>query len=99
LHLNLALEYIIKKVQESQEELELHGTHQLLVCANDVNVLSETEIPQRKTVALLEAIREVGLQVNIENATYTFMSCDQNVGQNQNCKYGVVKIFGNNSNK
>jgi hypothetical protein len=39
---NFALEYAIRKVQENQVSLELHGTHQLLVYVHDINLLGDS---------------------------------------------------------
>jgi hypothetical protein len=38
---NFALEYAIRKVHENQVGLKLNGTHQLVVYADDVNVLDD----------------------------------------------------------
>jgi hypothetical protein len=52
-------------VQEKQEGLKLNGTHQLLAYADDINILGENiDAIQENTVALLDAGKEIGLEVN-----------------------------------
>jgi hypothetical protein len=66
--------------------MELNGTHQLLVYADD-NLLGNsiyTIKENRKT--LLEANRNVGLEINAEKTEYWIMSHHSNSGQNQSIR-------------
>jgi hypothetical protein len=65
--LNFALEYANRKVQKNQVGLELNGTHQLLAYAHDVSLLGDNiDTINKITEILIDASKEVGLEVNIE---------------------------------
>jgi hypothetical protein len=64
---NFTLEYAIRKVQENQVGLKLNGTHQLLTYPDDVNLLEHNvDTIKKNTETLLDASKEVGLEINIE---------------------------------
>jgi hypothetical protein len=86
---NFALEYAIRKVQENQVGLKLNGTHQLLAYADDVNLLGDNiDTINKNAETLIDASKEVGLEVNIEITKYVLVSRDQNAGQNGEIKIG-----------
>jgi hypothetical protein len=56
LSFKFALEYAITKVQKNQVGRKLNGTHQLLVYADDVNLLGDNDdIIKKNTQALIDA--------------------------------------------
>jgi hypothetical protein len=73
----------------AQEGLILNGTHQLLAYAEDVNIVGENiDTIQRNTKALLDACKEVGLEVNPEKSKYMLLSRCQTAGQRQSINIG-----------
>jgi len=71
---NIALEYIIRKVQVNQGGLKLHGTHQLLVHADNVNILGGSiHTIKENAEALVVASKEIGLEANADKTKYMVM--------------------------
>jgi sorting nexin-29 len=81
---NFALEYAIRRVQAHQEGLELNGTHQLLVYADDVNILGGRTRSIKNAEDSMITIEETGLEVNARKTKYMVMSRNQNARQNHN---------------
>jgi hypothetical protein len=72
---NCALEYAISSVQEKQYGLKLNLTRQVLAYADDINILGENiDTIQKNIEALLNASKEVSLEVNSKKTKYMLMS-------------------------
>jgi hypothetical protein len=85
--LDFALGYSIRNVQENQVGLKLNGTHQLLVYADDVNLLGDNIDAIKKNMeTLINASKEVGLEVNTKKTKYMLLSRHRHAGQSYDIK-------------
>jgi hypothetical protein len=66
----------------------LNETHQLLAYADDVNVLGDDIDAIKKTGTLIDASKEVGLEIKFEKTKYMLLYHHQNAGQNRDLKIG-----------
>ena len=88
-----ALEYAIRRIQENRIGLELNGKHQLLVYADDVNMLGENlQTVRENTEIFIKASKDIGLEVNSKKTKYMITSRHQNVIQNQNIVIGNLSF-------
>jgi hypothetical protein len=66
--------------------LTLNGTHQLLVYANDVNMLGGSVPTIQKNAALVVASKEIRLEVNADKTKYMAVTRDQKAGRSHSIK-------------
>ena len=82
-----ALEYALGRVQINQDGKKLNGTHQLLVYADDVNILGGSVYEytiKENAEAMVVASKDIGLEVKSDKIVYVVMSRDQNAGRSHN---------------
>jgi hypothetical protein len=79
---NIVLEYASRRLQDNKEGVNLKGTHQPLSYADDVNVVGENiDSIQKNKEALLNAGKEVRLEVNPEKNKYMLRPPYKKAGQ------------------
>jgi hypothetical protein len=84
---NFVLEYAIRRVQVNQDGLTLNGAHQLLVYADDVNILGgSVHTVKENAESLVVATKEIGLEVNADKTKYMIMSRDRNAERGDSVK-------------
>jgi hypothetical protein len=73
---NFTLEYAIWRVQVNPDGLKLNGIRQLPVYVDDVNIFGgSVHSIKKNTEALVDASKEIGLEVNADKPKYSTWSC------------------------
>ena len=77
---NFALECTIRRVQVNQDDFKYNVMQQLLVDADDVNILGGSiHTIKKSTEPRVVASKETGLELNADTTKYLVTSRDQNV--------------------
>jgi hypothetical protein len=73
--------------------LKLNGTHQLLVYADDMNLLGyNTDTIKKNKETVIDASKEVGLEINAKEVNYILLSRLQNTRQNHSIKLANISF-------
>ena len=92
---NFVLEYVIIGVQVNEDGFKLNGTHQLLVYADEDNILGgSVHSVMENAETLVVATKEAGLEVNADKSKYMVKSRDQNAGRSHNTRLIIVPLKG-----
>jgi hypothetical protein len=79
--------YTYLQQRSKKTRWDLNGTHQLLVNADDVNLLEDNiDTVKKHTETLIDASKEVGLEETATKTKYMLLSRHQNAGQNHDMK-------------
>jgi hypothetical protein len=85
---NFAVKYAIRKIQGNQVGLKLNGTLAHMVY-DYVNLLRESiDTINKDREILIDASKEVGLEINLEKTKYMLLSRNQNAGKNRDIQIG-----------
>jgi hypothetical protein len=78
---NFALECAIRKIKGNYVGIILNPTHQFLACADHVNLLGgKIGTKSKSTETLIDASKEVGLEMEAEKTKYKLLFRHQNAG-------------------
>jgi hypothetical protein len=81
--------------QGNQVGLKLNGTHQLLAYADDLHLLGDNiDTIKQNTETLIDASKQVDLEINVEKTKYMLLSRHHKVGRNWDIKISN-RSFGN----
>ena len=83
----LLFNYANRRVQVNQDGLKLNGAHQVLVYADDVNILGgSVHTIKKNTEYLVVASKMIGLDENADKTRHMVMSQDHNAGRGHSIK-------------
>jgi hypothetical protein len=73
--------------------MKLNGTHQMLVYADEIILLGDNiSTTKNDTETLIDASKEVGLEVNAEKTKYMLLPRHQNARQNRNISVANISF-------